>query len=143
MSASKRDRSLAAMVAFALVVQACPYRYYPTETPMLQALSERPIGVRLRLRDGTHVVVREPTVSGGSLIGRPGRCSGPSCGLWRESVNIPLADLTRFEVRESEDSRATRTILGGIGLTIAGALSTFLIVALTYCSNENCSVSLR
>lgn len=128
MMSAQRVRMVAACVALALATQACPYRYYRADVSMLRAEQGRPLGARVVLRDRTHVVVNEPRLAGDALVGRRGRCNGPSCESLGSGVSIPLADVTRFEARESEARRATRSIFGTLGFTAAAAASTSLIV---------------
>lgn len=124
---AKRVRMVAACVALALATQACPYRYHRADVSVLRAEQGRPTGARLVLRNNTRVVVDEPRLVGDALVGRRGRCNGPSCESLGSGVSIPLVDVTRFEARESEARRVTRSIFGTLGFTAVALASTVLI----------------
>jgi hypothetical protein len=95
-------------------------------SPQQVIAEEQPTKVRVTRTDGLMITVKEPAVSGDSIVGVCTRLTGPGgvegdpivCG---QSVSIPLASVAKLEV-SSPNTGASIGLAGALAVAAAGVL---------------------
>ena len=105
-------------------LSAC-HKWVPLEPPVAQAISETEPGtVRVTLADNSRVVLKEPHVSGDSLIAFEE-------GKEPQTVALPLEDLQRVEEKRANTPATVFLILGA-------AVLAFFALGVIACSGGAC-----
>ncbi len=107
-------------------LSAC-HKWVPLEPPVAQAIAEEEPGtVRVTLADGWQRVLKEPRISGDSLIAFEE-------GKKPRTVALPLEDLQRVEERRANTPATIGLVVGS--LVAAFGVSMALVIA---CQHEGC-----
>ena len=104
------------LLPFALLLwlSAC-HKWVPLEPPVQQAIEESGPGtVRITLADGSRVTVKEPHVSGDSLVGAVEESTWERGKLrWEDRmIEIPLGSVQQIEERRANTPATVVTVLG-------------------------------
>jgi hypothetical protein len=117
-------RRLIACILLPCYLLACS-TWKTQEASPQEVLAEQPDQVLVQLTDGFKVVLRQPAVSGDSIIGLENG----------EQRSIPLASVSALEVREPDMLLTTGAILGGL-VVVAGVV---VLIACAASSGTNLS----
>ncbi len=105
-------------------LSAC-HKWVPLEPPVAQAITEEEPGtVRVTLADNSRVVLKEPHISGDSLIAFEE-------GKEPQTVAVPLEDLQRVEEKRANTPATVVLILGA-------AVLAFFALGVIACSGGAC-----
>jgi len=89
-------------------MSAC-HKWVPLEPPVAQAITEEEPGtVRVTLADNSRVVLKEPRVSGDSLIGLD------------DTVGVPLEEVQQVEAQRANTLATIGLVVGSVLLVYAG-----------------------
>ena len=117
-----RNRRLASLILLALYLPACS-RWMEQTQPVPQVVAEkRPAELRLHLRDGRQVDLRDPRVEGDSLVGRERSVqAGPVLAPVHSRAAYALTEIQRYEAKEA-DTGKTWLVAGGIVLVLGAVI---------------------
>ncbi len=104
-------------------LSAC-HKWVPLEPPVAQAIAEEEPGtVRVTLADDSRVVLKEPRVSGDSLVALD------------DTVRVALDDVQQIEARRANTPATIGLVVG----SIAAAFGVLILALVIACSGEsNC-----
>ena len=104
-----RYRARAVLLLFLLLNLTTCTSWQPAATPSPTQFveAEQPDRVRVTVRDGTELVLDEPSVEGDEFVGT----------VEEASVRVPFGDIFRFEVRRFSTVRTLGAVVGGAILT--------------------------
>ncbi len=101
-------------------LSAC-HKWVPLEPPVAQAIAEEEPGtVRVTLADNSRVVLKEPHISGDSLVAFEE-------GKEAQTVALPLEDLQRVEEKRADTPTTIGLVVGSIGVFIGLAMLAYVI----------------
>jgi len=101
-------------------LSAC-HKWVPLEPPVTQAITEgEPGTVRVTLSDGWQRVLKEPHISGDSLVALD------------DTVGVALDDVQQIEARRANTPATIGLVVG----SIAAAFGVLLVVGLIFCPHE-------
>lgn len=106
-----RNRRLAALILLALYLPACS-RWMEQTQPVPRVVAEkRPAELRLHLRDGRQVDLRDPRVEGDSLVGRERLAQTRQTRAPEYSrAAYALAEIQRYEAKEADTGKTWMTV---------------------------------
>lgn len=106
-----RNRRLAALVLLTLYLPACS-RWMEQSQPVPQVVAEkRPAELRLHLRDGRQVDLRDPRVEGDSLVGRERLAQARQTRAPEYSrAAYALAEIQRYEAKQADTGKTWMTV---------------------------------
>jgi hypothetical protein len=108
-------------------LSAC-HKWVPLEPPVAQAITEEEPGtVRVTLADNSRVVLKEPHISGDSLIAFEE-------GKEPQTVALLLEDLQRVEEKRANTPATIGLVVGSLGVAIGLAMLAYVIA----CSVDEC-----
>ena len=120
-------RRLIACIMLPCYLVACMSWKTQEVSPQQVIAEEQPTKVRVTRTDGLMITVKEPAVSGDSIVGVCTRLTGPGgfegvpivCG---QSVSIPLASVAKLEVSSPNTGASIGLIAGVLVVPAAGVL---------------------
>ena len=106
-----RYRARAVLLLFGVLYLTACTSWQPAATPSPTQFVEveQPDRVRVTVRDGTELVLDEPSVEGDELLGT----------VEEASVRVPFGDIFRLEVRRFSVGRTVMWVAVGVGAYVA------------------------
>ena len=122
-----RYRARAVLLLFLLLNLTACTSWQPAATPSPTQFVEveQPDRVRVTVRDGTELVLDEPSVEGDELLGT----------VEEASVRVPFGDIFRLEVRRFSVGRTVMWVAVGVGAYVAAFVA---VMTLLSCETEPC-----
>lgn len=107
-------------VLFAVAVAALGCTSWQTQSvPPEQVVARKPEQVRLRLGNGSTLLLAHPAISSDSLVGSVPSSDPKKIG---QALGVPLADVKSIEVQQISAGK-TGLLIAGLGITALGGRS--------------------
>jgi len=122
-----RYRARAVLLLFLLLNLTACTSWQPAATPSPTQFVEveQPDRVRVTVRDGTELVLEEPSVEGDELLGT----------VEEASVRVPFGDIFRLEVRRFSVGQTVMWVAVGVAAYVAAFVT---VMTLAACETEPC-----